>query len=61
MFTKRDLLVGKLNSDAMEKNEHLDDAAMKKREQESLENLCLAPVRTAAGPGNLSHVVVSSM
>ena len=60
VFTKRDLLVGKLNLDARENNKRLDDAAMKKREQESLEELCLAPVWKAAGPGNLSHVVVSS-
>jgi len=60
VFTKLDLLVNSLDVDAQKKGEVLDDPALKQLELESLESLCLRPVRAAAGSGDLLHVAVST-
>ena len=60
MFTKLDLLVNKLKAEAVENGQNLDGAAVNKRKLDSLENLCVAPIRKAAGGENASHVAVSS-
>lgn len=60
VFTKLDLLMGKLYAEALEGGKLPDDAALKERKLESLERLCLGPVRTAAGGENVPHVAVSS-
>ena len=57
VFTKLDLLVNTLYAEA---GETIDDPALKERELESLERLCLRPVRAAAGSDGLLHVAVSS-
>ena len=59
MFTKLDLLVNKLKAEALENGEILDDAAVNRRKLESLERLCLTPIRIAAGAQSISHVAVS--
>ena len=59
MFTKLDLLVNKLKAEAIENGEILDDATVNQRKLESLERLCFAPIRIAAGAQNISYVAVS--
>ncbi|KAF8126039.1 hypothetical protein EV363DRAFT_1528881 [Boletus edulis] len=59
VFTKLDLLVNALYADAL-RNEEPDDQALNERKLESLERLCLRPVRAAAGSDYLSHVLVST-
>jgi len=60
VFTKLDLLVNTLETDCLEKGELFHEAALRERRQESLDRLCLKPVRTAAGSDSVPHVAVSS-
>lgn len=59
VFTKLDLLVNTLEGEAMTDGEMLDRLALEERKLESLERLCLQPVRAAAGSDCLLHVAVS--
>ena len=51
VFTKLNLLANGLKAEAMENGEILDDAAFNQRKLESLERLCLAPIR---GPEHIA-------
>jgi len=60
VFTKLDLLVNALEGEALTDGGMLDDLVLEERKLESLERLCLQPVRAAAGSDCLLHVAVSS-
>lgn len=60
VFTKLDLLVNTLATEALEEGELLQETASKERTSESLERLCYAPMRAAAESDSVSHVAVSS-
>ncbi|KAI9574097.1 hypothetical protein HD554DRAFT_2228359 [Boletus coccyginus] len=60
VFTKLDLLVNTLETDCLEKGEPFHEAALRGRRQESLDRLCLTPVRTAAESDSVPHVAVST-
>jgi len=60
VFTKLDLLENMLSADALVEDKSLDENTLKKLKQKSLEESCLAPVRTATGNEYFPYVTVST-
>ncbi|KAG8217987.1 hypothetical protein J3R82DRAFT_6160 [Butyriboletus roseoflavus] len=61
VLTKLDYLVNRLEAEALEEGEPLDETTLRAPTSESLEKFCLAPLRATAGSDSIPHVAVSIM